>query len=112
MAAVTPDGSKVLAWTYPLVADRSGGGGHLVENWLGEYSARTGKLLRVLYGQPLSRSEISAVMQFSVDPSGQHILFQAQNGYGMVIFGRVDNGRFTSLPHSKKTSSIMVISAW
>jgi hypothetical protein len=118
VAGVTPDGSKILAWAYPLIHDPSAPSDHpaaLTENSLGEYSARTGQLLRVLYGKPLNRTQITAVTQFSLDPSGQHVLFQATNTYGAIIFGRIDNGRFTSLPHPAHvttSSTGQVLSAW
>lgn len=110
-AQVTQDGHKVIAWTSVQRRDTSGGGGFLLEASMGEYSARTGRLIRGLYGQPASRSLINSVTQFSVDPSSQHVLFQAEDVYGTIIFGRVDNGKFTALPHPKG-SATLVLSAW
>jgi hypothetical protein len=58
---------------------------------------------------------INDVRQFSVDPSGRHILFQAEDTYGDILFGRLDNGQFTSLPHEARettNSAGEVLSAW
>jgi hypothetical protein len=59
----------------------------------------TGKLLRTLYGQPARRSQINSVAPLAVDSSGRHLLILAENVYGAITFGRLDSGRFTSLPH-------------
>ena len=108
-ALVTPDGNEIIAWTY---VDRPGPGGGLVEeNTLGEFSMRTGTLQRILYGEPAGRTLINNVGPFSVDPSGYHLLFQAQNLYGALTFGRVDNGRFRSLPHPTG-SATFIIAVW
>jgi hypothetical protein len=110
-ALVTPDGNEIIAWTYVSRPDPSGGGGFLVENSLGEFSMRTGTLQRVLYGEPSGRTLINSVGPFSVDPSGRHLLIQAHNVYGAFTFGRVDDGRFTLLPHPTG-SAIVIIAVW
>jgi hypothetical protein len=110
-ALVTPDGSKVIAWTYANHPDPTAGGALLEENSLGEFSVRTGKLIRVLYGEPTGSTLISMIGPFSADPSGSHLLIEASNLYGTIIFGRLDKGRFTSLPHPSASTTI-VIAAW
>ncbi len=110
-ALVTPDGSEIIAWTYVSRTDPSGGGGFLEENSLGEFSMRTGTLQRVLYGEPIGRTLINSVGPFSVDPSGHHLLIQAQSMYSAFTFGRVDNGRFRSLPHPTG-SATFIIAVW
>jgi hypothetical protein len=106
---VTPDGSEIIAWTY--VNRPAPGGGQYEENSLGEFSMRMRTLQRVLYGQPAGRTLIYQVGPFSVDSSGRHLLVQAQNVYGVFTFGRVDNGRFRSLPHPK-VSAAFIIAVW
>ena len=106
---VTPDGSEIIAWTY--VNRPASGGGQYEENSLGEFSMRTRTLQRVLYGQPAGRTLIYQVGPFSVDPSGRHLLVQAQTVSGAFTFGRVDNGRFRSLPHPAG-SATFIIAVW
>jgi hypothetical protein len=108
-ALVTPDGNEIIAWTHvdrPVPA-----GGLAEENTLGEFSVRTGTLQRILYGEPAGRTLINNVGPSSVDPSGHHLLVQAQNLYGAFTFGRVDNGRFRSLPHPTG-SATFIIAVW
>jgi hypothetical protein len=106
---VTPDGTGIIAWTY--VNRPAPGGGQYEQNSLGEFSMRTRTLQRVLYGQPASRTLINQAGPLSVDPSGQHLLVQAQNLYGAFTFGRVDDGRFSSLPHPTG-SATFIIAVW
>jgi hypothetical protein len=109
-ARVTPDGNEIIAWTSVNLPDPHGGG--LIEaNSLGEFSMRTGRLQRILYGEPIGRTLINSLGPFSVDPSGRHLLVQAHNVYGTFTFGRIDDGRFTSLPHPT-SSDILVIAVW
>ena len=109
LGLVTPDGSEIIAWTY--VNRPASGGGQYEENSLGEFSMRTRTLQRVLHGEPTGRTLIYQVGPLSVDPSGHHLLIQAQNVYSVFTFGRVDDTRFTSLPHPTGAATF-IITVW
>jgi hypothetical protein len=106
-AQVTPGGRDVVAWTS---GPQHLAGGAQVQT-LGEYDSRTGRLLAILYGGPRGRDRLAGAGPFVIDRSGQHLLIEAWTLYGALIFGRVDNGHFTSLPHPA-TSDTGVLAAW
>jgi hypothetical protein len=81
---------------------------------LGEFSARTGQLLRVLYRGPDSGVDDYIMLGYvlSADPSGRHVLISGVASQGSALLvGRVDNGRFTALP-SPSPSLPLVQAAW
>jgi hypothetical protein len=95
-ALITESGSRVIAWVGPSPLSSP-----LV---LGEFSARTGQLLRVLYRGPGGDL-------LSADSSGRHLLISGLTGQDMeYIAGRVDNGRYTALPIS--SPSLLVEASW
>jgi hypothetical protein len=105
-ALITDNGSRVIAWTGPSPLSAS-----LV---LGEFSARTGQLLRVLYRGPDSGVDDYIMLGYvlSADPSGRHVLISGVASQGSALLvGRVDNGRFTALP-SPSPSLPLVQAAW
>jgi hypothetical protein len=102
-AFVTPDGRAVIASMFKLVGS-VGGGQYTVIMSLDEFSARTGRLVGVLRqatlddqsGPPqLSNDEGCSVL--ALGPGGVHALVECVAPPRMV-FGRLDNGRFTPLP--------------
>jgi hypothetical protein len=91
-ALFTAGGSTVIAWTGPV----SGTSGEI----LAAYSAQTGHRQRVLYRGPGHGNFVVQGDLLSADPSGRHLLMNVltvQSG-GPMVFGRLDNGRFTTLP--------------
>jgi hypothetical protein len=85
-------GSTVIAWTGPV----SGTSGEI----LAAYSAQTGQRQRVLYRGPGHGNFVVQGDLLSADPSGRHLLMNVLTVYsgGPMVFGRLDNGRFTTLP--------------
>jgi hypothetical protein len=80
---------------------------------LAEYSARTGRRVRVLATVPAGAKSGATGTVWSADPSGQHLLIGGFETTGLPVpppggylpsagdgeyFGRVDDGRFTPLP--------------
>jgi hypothetical protein len=80
---------------------------------LADYSARTGRQLRVLATVPAGAQSGATGTVWSADPSGQHLLIGGFETTGLPsppsggylpaaadgqYFGRVDDGRFTPLP--------------
>ena len=110
-ALVTPDGREIIAWTYLSRPDPSAGGGFDLEGSLGEYSVQTGQRLRMLYGAPVGRTLINSDGLLTADASGGQLLIEAENVYGKV-FGRIDNGRFTPLPHPSLSAGGPFPAAW
>ncbi len=88
---VTPDGNAVISG---MVRPTSGKHG-VTAGRVAEFSARTGRLLRVLYaatahtGSP--GSQPLCIIE-SVGPTGLHVLIQCAG------FGRLDGSHFTALP--------------
>jgi hypothetical protein len=91
-ALFTAGGSTVIAWTGPV----SGTSGEI----LAAYSAQTGHRQRVLYRGPGHGNFVVEGDLLSADPSGRHLLMNVQTvrSSGPLVFGRLDNGRFTKLP--------------
>jgi hypothetical protein len=104
-AVITPDGRNVIAW-----GGLSPGSSAVV---LGEFSARTGQRLRVLYRGPGHGNFITyGFLTISADPSGRHLLIMGMPLEGStLLLGRVDNGRFTRLP-GVNPSVQMAFTAW
>jgi hypothetical protein len=104
-ALMTKSGSRVIAWIGPSPLSPP-----VV---LGEFSARTGQLLRVLYRGPgngvgdfMTLGEV-----LSADSSGRHLLINGLTVRGSALLvGRLDNGRFTALP--SPSPSFLVEAAW
>lgn len=66
---------------------------------LAAYSARTGQRQRVLYRGPGHGNFVVEGGLLSADPSGRHVLMSVGTVRGSYpVFGRLDNGRFTTLP--------------
>jgi hypothetical protein len=90
-ALFTAGGSTVIAWTGP----GSGTSGEV----LAAYSAQTGQRQRVLYRGPGHGNFVVQGDLLSADPSGRHLLMNVQTVQSSpMVFGRLDNGRFTTLP--------------
>jgi hypothetical protein len=91
-ALFTAGGSTVIAWTGPV----SGTSGEI----LAAYSAQTGHRQRVLYRGPGHGNFVVQGDLLSADRSGRHLLMNVQTvrSSGPMVFGRLDNGRFTKLP--------------
>ena len=91
-ALFTAGGSTVIAWTGPV----SGSSAEV----LAAYSAQTGQRQRVLYRGPGHGNFVVQGDLLSADPSGRHLLMNVLTVYsgGPMVFGRLDNGRFTTLP--------------
>jgi hypothetical protein len=90
-ALFTAGGSTVVAWTEPV----SGTSGEI----LAAYSAQTGQRQRVLYRWPGHGNFVVQGDLLSADPSGRHLLMNVQTVQSSpMVFGRLDNGRFTTLP--------------
>jgi hypothetical protein len=90
-ALFTAGGSTVIAWTGP----ESGSSGEV----LAAYSAQTGQRQRVLYRGPGHGNFVIQGDLLSADPSGHHVLMNVltvQDSH--TVSGRLDNGRFTTLP--------------
>ena len=105
-ALITDDGSTVIALVGPSPLSAP-----LV---LGEFSARTGQLLRVLYRGPGNGvgDYLTGGAVLAADPSGRHVLVSGETVRGSALLvGRVDNGRFTALP-SPSPSFLLVEAAW
>ena len=102
---ITDNGSMVIAWIGPSPLS--------APVVLGEFSARTGQLLRVLYRGPGDgvRDFLTDGYLLVADPSGRHVLIIGTTALGSTLLGRVDNGRFTALP-SPSPSSQLVGAAW
>jgi hypothetical protein len=102
---ITDNGSMVIAWTGPSPLS--------APVVLGEFSARTGQLLRVLYRGPGNGvgNFLTDGYLLAADPSGRHVLISGTTVLGSTLLGRVDNGRFTALP-SPSPSSVLVGAAW
>ena len=105
-ALITDNGSRVIAWVGPSPLSTP-----LI---LGEFSARTGQLLRVLYrgpGNGVGDFPIDGYV-LAADPSGRHVLISWLTVRATVLLvGRVDNGRLTALP-SPSPSFPLVNAAW
>jgi hypothetical protein len=105
-ALITDSGSRVIAWIGPSPLS--------APVVLGEFSARTGQLLRVLYRGPGNGvgDYLTDGYLLTADPSGRHVLVSGETVRGSALLvGRVDNGRFTALP-SPSPSSELVEAAW
>ena len=102
---ITDNGSMVIAWIGPSPLS--------APVVLGEFSARTGQLLRVLYRGPGDGvgDFLTDGYLLAADPSGRHVLISGTTVLGSTLLGRVDNGRFTALP-SPSPSSVLVGAAW
>jgi hypothetical protein len=90
---ITDNGSMVIAWTGPSPLS--------APVVLGEFSARTGQLLRVLYRGPGNGvgDYLTNGYLLAADLSGRHVLVSGATVRGSApLVGRVDNGRFTALP--------------
>jgi hypothetical protein len=104
-ALITEGGSRVIAWVGPSPLSSP-----LV---LGEFSARTGQLLQVLYRGPGNGvgDYMSAGDLLSADSSGRHLLISGLTVRGSAqLVGRLDNGRFTALP--SPSPSFLIQAAW
>ena len=116
-ALVTGHGHVVVAWTRAPA--RKGQVGNAV---LAEFSAQTGRRLRVL-DTLLSRGAFESYAQvWSADPSGDHVLAGGNTATGQVTKGgivknpvlreflyRIDRGRVTALPDPDGN---MLAAAW
>ncbi len=105
-ALITDNGSRVIAWIGPSPLS--------APVVLGEFSARTGQLLRVLYRGPGNGvgDYLTDGYLLAADPSGRHVLVSGMTVRGStLLLGRVDNGRFTRLP-SPSPSFQLVEAAW
>ncbi len=96
-AVLTPDGSALITTDYRNVPGPDGRGTAYLR--VVELSASTGRLLRVLHTgtAPYSHQDPFSVdwgecNVLSLGPSGLHALVQCPS------FGRIDGGKFTSLP--------------
>lgn len=90
-ALFTAGGSTVIAWTDPVPGSS--------DEVLAAYSAQTGQRQRVLYRGPGHGNFVVQGDLLSADPSGRHLLMNVQTVESShVVFGRLDNGRFTTLP--------------
>jgi hypothetical protein len=92
-ALITDNGSRVIAWIGPSPLS--------APVVLGEFSARTGQLLRVLYRGPGNGvgDYLTNGYLLAADLSGRHVLVSGATVRGSApLVGRVDNGRFTALP--------------
>jgi hypothetical protein len=105
-ALVTGHGHFVVAWTR--APGRPGQAGDAV---LTEFSAQTGRRVRVLDTLPGRGAFESSALVWSADPSGQHLLASGNTATGQVTAGgvvrnlvvrgflhRIDRGRVTALP--------------
>jgi hypothetical protein len=104
-ALITESGSRVIAWVGPSPLSSP-----LV---LGEFSARTGQLLRVLYRGPGDGvgDYMTDAAVLAADSSGRHMLISGLTVRGSALLvGRLDNGRFTALP--SPSPSFLVEAAW
>jgi len=118
-ALAVDNGRVVLAWT----SKPDDAAHHPADSVLAEFSARTGRRLRVLMTMH-SRGRGAGIGElWSADPSGQHLIIggtditglrkgsfeiklpggteqviPTQNPVSRMLFGRLDNGRYTPLP--------------
>jgi hypothetical protein len=117
-ALVTGDGHIVVAWT------RAPGPGadQVGDAVLAEFSALTGRRLRVLDTFPSRGAFESYVEVWSADPSGEHLLAEGNARSGRVTAGgvvkdpvertflhRIDRGRITALPDP---GNLTLAAAW
>jgi hypothetical protein len=116
-ALVTGHGQVVVAWTRA-----PGRAGHVGDAVLAQYSARTGRRLRVLDTLPSRGAFESYVRVWSADPSGNHVLAGGNTASGRVTKGgivrnlvqravlhRIDHGRVTPLPDP---GNLTLAAAW
>lgn len=103
-AFITPDGRAVIASTLSAVGPSQSPTAVIMK--IVEWSARTGRLLRVLLEvrEHLSVPLLSEdCWVFALGPTGIHALIECP--YPKVVFGRWDNGQFTPLPGMSSGSS-------
>lgn len=95
-AFITPGGRAVIASTLAAVGS---GQSPAVIMKIVEWSARSGRLLRVLLEgreRPTLPPASEMCWVFSLGPAGIHALIECP--YPKFVFGRWDDGRFTPLP--------------
>jgi hypothetical protein len=105
-ALVTGHGRIVVAWTRAAAP-----AGQVGDAVLAEFSAQTGRRLRVLDTLPGRGAFESSAQVWSADPSGEHLLASGNTATGQVTAGgvvrnlvvrgflhRIDRGRVTALP--------------
>jgi hypothetical protein len=117
-ALVADGGRVVVAWTRGPAPEA----GQVGASVLAEFSARTGRRLRVLDTLPSRGAFTSYAVVLSADPSGQHVLAAGsavtgqagaggivKNATSRVVLHRIDQGRVTALPDPE---SLLLDAAW
>jgi hypothetical protein len=102
---VTPDGNAVIAGSVLQTRGKHG----VTTGRVAEFSARTGRLIRVLYTATASTPSAGHYPQCtleSIGPTGLHLLIQCIN------FGRLDGSHFTALPGPPAHPFLGVQAAW
>jgi hypothetical protein len=115
-ALVTGHGHVVVAWTQVP------GPGHARDAVLAEFSAQTGRRLRVLDTLSARGAFETSAQIWSADPSGEHLLAGGNTATGRVlpdgvvkdpvvrgVLHRIDRGRVTALPDP---GGLMLAAAW
>ncbi|HMG63147.1 MAG TPA: hypothetical protein VK599_09385 [Streptosporangiaceae bacterium] len=116
-ALVTGHGHVVMAWTQA-----PGRAGQVGDAVLAEFSAQTGRRVRVLDTLPGRGAFESYARVWSADPSGDHVLAGGNTASGQVTKGgivkglvmrsvldRIDRGRVTALPDP---GNLTLAAAW
>jgi len=100
---VTPDGNAVISGSVRQTLGRHG----VTAGRVAEFSARTGRLIRVLYtATSHTASRFPACTIESAGPAGLHFLIQC------IRFGRLDGSHFTALPGPPAHPFLGVQAAW